>query len=136
MAENNHSGQLIVNVTTARGAIPLEDVSVTVFSEAAPGVGGIVTAARTGPDGKTARLTLPAPDRSLSLSPGGEKPFATYTIQAEKEGFYVVTDTGVPVFADVTSIQPVDMLALAEYDSVNVYPRTGTDFTESENPDL
>ena len=86
--------------------------------------------------GKTERLELPAPSRELSESPGNIKPYATYTISAEKDGYYPVTNTGVPVFSGITSIQPIEMLPLAEYDSDKVYPRFGLDKTESAGPKL
>ena len=76
-------GYLIVNVSTARGAIPLADASVTVLDE--ENGGGIMTVLTTDTAGKTERIALSAPDRSLSESPGGAKPYASYTLQVEKE---------------------------------------------------
>ena len=133
--EMPENGNLIVNVTTARGAIPLAGAAVTVFYNE-PENSGIAAVSETDSAGKTARMTLPAPSRALSESPGNSRPFAAYTVQIEKEGYYTITNAGVPIFSGITSIQPADMLPLAEYDSANVYPRIGLENTESENPEL
>ena len=131
----NQTGYLIVNVSTARGAIPLAGAAVTVMLDE-PENSTVFTVLTTDTAGKTDRIELPAPDRSLSESPGNAKPYATYTLQIDKEGYYSVTNAGVPVFAGITSIQPVEMLPLAEYDAGRVYPRVGLDSAETVNPDL
>ena len=127
-------GYLIVNVSTARGAIPLAGASVTVLDE--DNGGGILNVLTTDTDGKTEHIELRAPDRALSESPGGAKPYASYTLQVEKVGYYPASFAGVPVFAGVTSIQPAELLPLAEYNPDRVYPREGIDFAEDVNPNL
>ena len=127
-------GYLIVNVSTARGAIPLAGASVTVLDE--ENGGGILTVLATDTAGKTDRIALPAPDRALSDAPGGAKPYALYTLQVEKAGYYPAVFAGVPVFAGVTSIQPAELLGLAEYNADSVYPREGLDFTGQTSPGL
>ena len=128
-------GYLIVNVSTARGAIPLENASVTISDHEAEG-NPIVTVVSTDNSGKTPRLALQAPDRANSMSPDKARPYATYLIEVVKEGYYPVTDSNVPIFSGITSIQPVEMIPLAENNSDNVYPRSGMNITEGENPDL
>ncbi len=135
MNQNTALGYLIVNVSTARGAIPLAGASVTVMFEE-PENTSVFAVLSTDTSGKTERISLPAPERALSESPGNIKPYASYTLKIDREGYYPVTDAGVPIFADITSIQPVEMLPLAEYDSDTVYPREGIDFAEDVNPDL
>ncbi len=135
MNEPQNVGYLVVNVSTARGAIPLGGASVTVLYEE-PSNSSIFTVLNTDMSGKTEKIELPAPARSLSELPGNVKPYATYTLQIEKEGYYTVTNTNVPVFAGVTSIQPVEMLPLAEYDSGTVYPRYGIEISENTTQDL
>ncbi len=132
MEQAQNTGYLVVNTSTARGAIPLEGVSITVFDNDTPG-NPIMAAVTTDNSGKSPRIALPAPDRSLSMQPGSSKPFASYLVIAEKEGYYPVSYNGVPVFSGVTSIQPVELLPLAYEDSANVYPRTALDTTERED---
>jgi len=135
MEQNMQTGYLVVNVSTARGAIPLRDAAVTVYYDES-GNTSVHSVLTTDMSGKTPKITLPAPARILSESPGNGKAFATYTVTIEKDGYYPVTNTGVPVFAGVTSIQPVEMVPLAEYNSDKVYPRFGLDVTESTSPNL
>ena len=52
------------------------------------------------------------------------------------EGYYTVTNNGVPVFEGVTSIQPVEMIPLADKDSKNVYPRGSLEIDENEPQNL
>lgn len=135
MEQKPDVGYLIVNVSTARGAIPLSGATVAVMYDEEDNT-SVFTVLVTGSNGKTEKIELPAPPRSLSETPGNSKPYATYTISVEKEGYYTVTDNSVPVFSGITSIQPVEMLPLAEYNSDKVYPRYGLDNTENENPNL
>lgn len=135
MDNEQNVGYLIVNVTTARGAIPLENASVTIFDSEKSG-NPIVTSTVTDRSGKTPRLTLYAPDRSISMKPGTAKPYASYLIEVELSGYYTVTSSGVPIFSGITSIQPIELLPLAENDSEFVYPRAGLNISESENPSL
>lgn len=128
-------GYLVVNVSTARGAIPLSGASVTVMYDE-PENSSILTVLTTDMNGKTGKIELPAPARALSESPGTVKPYATYTLQIEKDGYYTVTNTNVPVFAGVTSIQPIEMLPLAEYNSGTIYPRVGLEISEGTNQAL
>ena len=135
MDNEQNIGYLIVNVSTARGAIPLSGASVTVFDNSAEG-NPLVTVVSTDTSGKTTRIALPTPDRSESKSPGTKKPFATYMVQVSHEGYYTVTNNGVPVFEGVTSIQPVEMIPLADKDSENVYPRGSLEIDETEPQNL
>ena len=135
MDDGRNIGYLIVNVSTARGAIPLSGASVMVFDSTADG-NPLVTGVSTDTSGKTVKIALAAPDRSESESPGVRKPFAEYMIQVSHEGYYTVTNNGVPVFEGVTSIQPVEMIPLADKDSENVYPRDSLEIDENEPQDL
>ena len=131
MESTQNIGYLIVNVVTARGAIPVAGAKVTVYDANPP-----VAVVYTDSAGKSEKLELAAPSRSLSEQPGNVKPYATYLIEVDKEGYYPVTKNDVPIFTGVTSIQPVDLMPLAEYDSDSVYPRYGLVTDEYENPEL
>lgn len=135
MDTRQNIGYLVANVATARGAIPLEGATVTVF-DTTNLPSSLMTSVQTDSSGKTERIALPAPPRMLSGEPGNVKPFATYMIQVEKEGYYTVTNNGVPVFEGVTSIQPVEMVPLADSNSENVYPRYGLEIDENEHQNL
>ena len=110
-------GRLIVHVTTARGAIPIEGALVTVskyekgFEEIRADV---IHATVSGRDGNTEPITLEAPPLSTSLSPGSPAPFSVYNLDVRLEGYRGQSYIALPIFAGITAIQPVDMIPLSE----------------------
>ena len=131
---NTDVGYLQVNVRSASGALPVADATVTVrATEDTPNsYFRILTTDRSG---QTPRIALPAPPRALSQAPEPPQvlPYATYVIETRKAGYRTVENTFVPIYADVTSIQPVDLVPLS-------YPDTDGDastrYDESLPPDL
>lgn len=128
-------GYLIVNVVTARGAIPLAGAAVTIYDNDTVGK-PIIVVLYTDTSGKTERYALPAPSRELTQQPCVIKPYATYMIQVNMDGFYTVTNNNVPIFDGVTSIQPVEMVPLAEFNSDSVYPHIGLEIDGKDTPKL
>lgn len=132
-------GYLIVRVTTARGAIPLEGISVTVRNynpEGEEGRGSVLTTLVTDRSGNTQRLPLPAPPKELSEQPGNVKPYATYSIDIDTAGYYRQYYTNVPIFDGVTSVQQADLIPLAQRGRTDGISPDDRVFPESENPDL
>lgn len=110
MNNGNYYGYLTVNVTTAIAAIPLADATVTV-SRVSEGVDTPIAVLKTDVDGKTEKLRLQTPPPSNSLTPTPSGPsYALYNINARKSGYYPSSSLNVPVFANVTSIQPMHLL--------------------------
>lgn len=112
------AGYLIVSVFTARGAIPIDDALVTInYSE--PGTVAPHAVLTTNNSGRTPKISLPTPPRTLSLSPSEEGttpplPYALYNIEVVKEGFYPVTYVGVKIFSGITAIQNTDLIPVSE----------------------
>lgn len=134
-------GALIVHVTTARGAIPLEAARVQVRrydGEDKKGRGDVILSVVTGRDGNTPRIPLPAPARSESLKPNGDgaPPFTSYLIEVFLEGYYTQNYINVPIFDGITAIQPADMIPLAENGRADSRTPDGERFYESAAPDL
>ncbi len=128
------TGTLIVSVYTAGGAIPIEDALVTV-SGSNQNSSGVVSVLYTDQSGNTPRITLPTPPSSTSESPGQSQPFATYNVSVNKEKFNPRSFINVPVFANTTSIQPVNLIPKTEYNGEAIIPDDGN-VTESQNPNL
>ena len=59
-------------------------------------------------------ILLPAPNNALAQSPTGEMPYALYDIHVSHPGYRTEIYRAVPVFPGVTSIQPVQFLAVGE----------------------
>ena len=119
MTENNpvsntDTGILVVSVSSAGGALPVERALVTVRG-AEKLDAGVFCAVYTDRDGKTPNIILPTVPAGQSASPGVLHPYATYNIEVNKEGYYPQSYLNVPIFAGNTSIQPVNLIALSEY---------------------
>lgn len=102
-------GNLIVNVTSARGLYPVEGALVTIFT----GYGEqrkVITEVSTNKSGKTPVITLPAPSSRLSESPEpSNRPYAYYNIHTEADGFVDNFNFNAAVFDKITSVQNVNL---------------------------
>ena len=102
-------GYLLVNVTTAQGAIPLEGASV-LLRGGTQDTSGVILSMRTGRDGQTQKIALPTPPLANSASPDGDLPYALYSIDVQKEGYRPLNIEAVPVFPSILSIQGAVMI--------------------------
>ena len=127
-------GALIVSVHTAGGALPVPQAQVTVrLSERERS--GVLTVVYTDASGNTPRISLPAPPAASSEVPGAAVPYARYTIEVEKNLFFPRSFSEVPIFAGITSVQPVNLIPRTEYSGEST-PPYGQNTTEGQNPDL
>ena len=122
-------GYLVVRVSTARGAIPLADAAVSIRGST-PESSGIIYSLSTNSDGLTEKISLPAPPRSASQSPGDPAPYSLWNIDVFRDGYIPVSYQNVPVYSSIVSVQPAVMIPIAE----NFYSEPI--FNESENPNL
>lgn len=125
----NEFGYLIVRVSTALGAIPLENATVNIRGNTEDS-SGIVYSMLSDRDGLTEKVTLPAPPRDLSEHPGESVPFSSWNIDVFKEGYVPVFFQNVPVYSTIVSVQPAVLVPLSErFES-------GSTYNESVQPDL
>lgn len=122
-------GYLIIRVSTARGAIPLENATVTVRGST-PQNSGVIYSLETDISGLTPKLPLPAPPRSNSLAPNGETPFSLWNIDVFSKGFITAHYSNVPVYSGITSVQSAELVPLSEGFAPD------ESFNESETPNL
>ncbi|MBE6696140.1 MAG: carboxypeptidase regulatory-like domain-containing protein [Ruminococcaceae bacterium] len=114
-------GYLIMNVSSASGALPIKDARVHIKGADIQNR-DTEYSLNTNESGRSERIALKAPSRSLSLSPGNPYGFARYTAVVTKDGYYTQTFEGLPVFDGITSIQPVLLVPLAPYNSGDFDP--------------
>lgn len=107
------TGLLQVEVFTANDALPVADANVTV-SQVLKGSSTLIRMMLTDRSGRTETIELPAPPKSMSTSPGNEKPFSEYNIRVEYPGFYTIEHINVPIFSGQTALQRVAMIPLPQ----------------------
>ena len=142
LAENNNqltgTGYLIVHVTTASGAIPLEGAQVGIreYSPENTLNGDFVAALISGPDGNTELISLPTHPKSESLVAGNTAPYSTYLAEVRLEGYSDQTFIGIPIFDGIVAIQPVNMIPLPEIGDATPESTEGNLFFETKNNSL
>ena len=110
MSENSY-GYLRITVRTAGGAVPVSRAVVTVKDENET----LIAVFFTDENGNTPVLRVIAPSKENSSSPdAGGAPFFVYNIDTDKVGYRSVRNIGVPVYPEVTSVQPVELVPLSE----------------------
>ncbi len=114
-SQNTSTGYLIVSVSTARTALPIENALVTVYSISDTGASELIYNVRTNRSGQTAPLPLAAPPISNSLSPNKPFPYARYSVRVDYDGFYPVTSTDLTIFPDIVATLPVFLVPLEEF---------------------
>ena len=132
-------GYLIVHATTARGAIPLEGVQITLRSyesQTSDTAGDVLMTTITDRSGNTARVPLPAPPKGESLIAGNGRPFSIYNLEAHLEGYRTQYYYALPIFDGVTAVQPVDLVPLSENGRDEPYRPEDDRFYENEAPNL
>lgn len=106
ITKNPKEGFLKFQVTT--GVIPVKDAEIVISKN----IGGDVyigKTLKTDGDGKTEAVSLPTPEKALSMVPGNMAPYSSYDIRVSKEGYLDSIFYDVPVFEGITSIQAVDL---------------------------
>lgn len=105
------SGKLRVRVSSANNAIPVPEATVMIFADNDDGEGGVTLFSMlTDSSGVTDTVSVPAPGKSASLTPGAKKPYATINIRVTRDGFYPVENVGVPIFDGILSEQNVNLI--------------------------
>lgn len=132
-------GYLVVHVTTARGAIPLEGAAVHIRTnenaDTTPRA-DILYATTTNRDGNTERIPLAAPPRENAMAPSEVPPFSTYHLEVRREGYGMQSFIALPIFSGITSVQPVDLIPLPEDGTGNVLRPSDEKFYENSPADL
>lgn len=120
------TGQLLVNVRTALGALPVEGALVTVTGSGEP------IRSYTDISGASERIELPTPDLALSLTPGSAtQPYSSYDVRVDADGFYTVRTVSVPVFPGIVSVQNINMIPIQGFNGSDV-PEDQLNFDESK----
>lgn len=114
LSDHKENGLLRVEVFASDRVYGISSARVLIFL---PLPGGNITLfdGLTNINGETASVRLPAPAKSLSLTPSDNKtlPYSVYSVYVERTGFVPAAFGNVPVFSEIESVQPVQMLSEA-----------------------
>ena len=128
-------GYLQLRISTAQGAIPVQDAQVIVREPKERG-GGLVAVLVSDRSGLTPILSLPTVPRALSEAPGNPHPFWVYFVDVSKEGYFTQYYQNVPVFDGISAVQSVEMIPLPQNGVESGISEDSQRFFEGENPDL
>ena len=113
-ARNGSRGSLRVQVFAADRSFPVSGAEVIVEVPFLTGSRELFRG-RTNKDGIIDGISLPAPDKGLSLDEDNTKePFALYNVKVSHPDYAVTEYSNVPVFDSVKSIQPVELVPLTQ----------------------
>lgn len=110
-------GNIIVEVTTGRGAVPLAGIDVVIDRldlDDPKGRQELVAVLETDQSGRTKPVPVKTVSRELSLVPGNAEPFSTFYVTASEKGFEPVKSRPVDVFANEVSILKIDLVPKPE----------------------
>ena len=110
-------GNIIVEVTTGRGAIPLSEIDVVIDRldlDDPDGRQELIAVLETDRSGRTKPVAVKTVSRELSLVPGNSEPFSTFYVTASEKGFEPVKNRPVDVFANEVSILKIDLVPKPE----------------------
>lgn len=110
-------GNIIVEVTTGRGAIPLPEIDVIIDRldlDDPDGRQELIAVLETDQSGRTKPVPVKTVSRELSLVPGNSEPFSTFYVTASEKGFEPVKNRPVDVFANEVSILKIDLIPKPE----------------------
>ena len=136
-ASTDGTAELRVLVTTALGALPLENAIVSVST--VPDESGMRTllhSVTTDSGGMTPVMVLDTPPRSNSLNPDGGPPFAVYTVEISAEGYTPLTALHIAMFSGVPTMLPVALTPLKENQSFAPTDLTATGMPQALDPAL
>ena len=105
-----YTGNLMINVTSSLGLIPINNATVKISLTSAPDT--VIRTLTTNNSGQTDNVALSAPNLSYSREPNSPMPYTEYNISVTAEGYEPVMISGTEVLPDADAIQPVTMTPL------------------------
>ncbi len=130
LTANPQYGTLQFQVTGGQGAFPIVGAKVVITRNLDDTHSFSITT-QTDSSGKTDPMSLPAPSRRLSQTPGNGDVFAAYQAEITAPDYVPVVVRDIPVFDGIATIQPVSMTA-----RIGNQPQPPIEEIEDKEPDL
>lgn len=129
-------GNIKVRTSTASGALPVEGALIKIYGTDEYNK-DVMYSVLTDSNGITREISLPAPSKSYSTSPGAqEAPYAVYNVELVKDGYYPKRIDNVPIFSGTTAVLPIEMIPLTYANDGSVIPQYNLNSTIYENENL
>ncbi len=104
-----HTGTLVVSVTTAEQAVPIPNAKVTIMDKNGNTLYNLVT----DDAGNTQRVSLYTPDMNLTLDPNYTGPaYAEYIVDVNAQGYTPTEIESVQIYDTISSVLPVNLKPL------------------------
>ena len=129
----NGTGFLVVQVTTANSAIPLEGAEVRILDKSG---GNVIYELKSDRSGKTPRVSLPTVPRSTSLTAGSATPYTPYHIEVTLAGYGPLIFNNVPIFDGITAIQQADLVPTPDNQYPDGFSKNRPQIFEGRSPTL
>lgn len=130
------NGNIRIKTYVADGALPVSDTLVKIYGTDDYNK-DVKFSLITDSNGITEEISLPAPNKSYSTSPGAtESPYAVYNVELAKDGYYPKRIDNVPIFSDTTALLPIEMIPLSYNAEGAVIPNKNLNSTIYENDKL
>ena len=107
------SGSVVIKVGTADRLIPVEGAKVFIAQRTPNQKDTILATRNTNRSGETEIVVVETPEKSLSESLGNKSPFTSIDIRIEHPGYYPHYISDAQIFADIQSVQNVNLIPLA-----------------------
>ena len=129
-------GSIRIRTYTADGALPIDGVLVKIYGSDEYNRDTKYSLI-TDSNGITEQISLPAPLKSYSTSPGAvNAPYAVYNIEFVKDGYYPKKIDNVPIFSGTTAVLPIEMIPLTYSLDGKVIPQYNLNSIIYENENL
>ena len=115
------TGYLIVNVVSANEALPIKDAQIYVRGNDEQNKNEFFELI-TDESGLTELLPLKTPPKELSLTPGNTSGYSTFNIYVNVPEYYPREFSNIPIFDGVTSLQRINLVAKAPFQSDEFNP--------------
>ena len=130
------SGLIKVRTFTADGALPVEGTLVKINGTDEYNQ-DVKYSLITDANGITESISLPAPLKQYSMSPGApESPYAVYNAELIKDGYYPKRIDNIPVFSGTTAFLPIEMVPLSYAEGGSIIPNYYLNSVIHENENL
>ena len=128
-------GYLVIRASTATGAIPIEGAKVSIRGDL-PNFSSVIVNLTTERNGLTPKVSLAAPPKENSISPGRPAPFATYNVDVSLDGYFPTSVQKVPIFDGITSVQPINLIPRPKNGVTDRFDPYGEIISDTEPPNL